>query len=113
MARAPVTTLPRHPLAKAQPKRGSRLQPAERRTIAITRQTATGSSSMGALSCPPGSAAVDQLMGPEQRARRGAKTSGIERLIEAAQALLTDPGLEGVNSSAVAEGVWTPRRLAD
>lgn len=40
-------------------------------------------------------------MSPKQKARSGAKTSGVERLVEAAQAILAEAGVEGVNSNAV------------
>jgi AcrR family transcriptional regulator len=40
-------------------------------------------------------------MSSKQKARSGAKTSGVERLVEAAQALLAETGVEGVNSNAV------------
>lgn len=42
-------------------------------------------------------------MSSKQKARPGAKPSGIERLVTAAQALLAETGVEGVNSNAVAE----------
>ena len=40
-------------------------------------------------------------MSSKQKARPGAKTSGVERLVEAAQAILAEAGVEGVNSNAV------------
>ncbi len=40
-------------------------------------------------------------MSSKQTERSGAKTRGIERLVEAAQALLAETGVEGVNSNAV------------
>lgn len=42
-------------------------------------------------------------MSPKQKARPGAKTRGVERLVEAAQGLLADKGVEGLNSNAVAD----------
>jgi AcrR family transcriptional regulator len=42
-------------------------------------------------------------MSSKPKARSAAKPSGVERLVEAAQALLAEKGLEGLNSNAVAE----------
>lgn len=42
-------------------------------------------------------------MSSKQEPARGAKTNGLERLVEAAQTLLAEAGLEGVNSNAVVE----------
>lgn len=49
-------------------------------------------------------------MSLKQTPRRGAKTGGMERLIEAGQALLAQTGVEAINSNAVAEraGVTPP-----
>lgn len=49
-------------------------------------------------------------MGSKHKAPGGAKPSGVERLVEAAQSLLAEKGVEGLNSNAVAEraGVTPP-----